>query len=182
MKPSKRLTGRDFLWHCGWMMALGACAACASGGPAPRTQPTPTTPEPRVERPEPVREPPQRVLKEDAATARLPGKTAPSPEKPSAAPPPARPEPEKSKEGGPDFLDLLGGKQPEMSVAESGSGSSIRGLSPLSQEYAERQDLSRQSVEAVQTMESFQLPENLLNRFLKEGRLGKYQSNPPAAR
>ncbi len=75
--------------------------------------------------------------------------------------------------GGGDFLGMLGGEQ-KMAARESASGSSIRGLSPISEEHAKSKGIPQDHIQAVKTMESFQLPRGVLDDFMKQGRLGEY--------
>lgn len=72
-----------------------------------------------------------------------------------------------------DFLDALGGNQ-HMAARESASGSSIRGLSPVSERHARSKGISRESIEAVIQMESFKVTDAELDRFQQEGGLGEY--------
>ncbi|MBI4383225.1 MAG: SH3 domain-containing protein [Nitrospinae bacterium] len=76
--------------------------------------------------------------------------------------------------GGGDALDVLGGKQ-QIAARESGSGSSIRGLSPISEKNAQSKGISPVNIQAVKQMESFKATPQELDKFLKEGRLGEYQ-------
>ncbi len=76
--------------------------------------------------------------------------------------------------GGGDALDVLGGKQ-QIAARESGSGSSIRGLSPISEKNAQSKGISAENIQAVKQMESVKINPQELDKFLKEGRLGEYQ-------
>lgn len=58
-----------------------------------------------------------------------------------------------------------------MSAQESGSGSSIRGLSPISHTYATNNKIPEKAVESLRAMEEFQVSPGELKRFLEEGRL-----------
>lgn len=76
--------------------------------------------------------------------------------------------------GGGNVLDTLGGKQ-QIAARESGSGSSIRGLSPMAEKDAKSKGVSPENIQAVKQMESFRVNPEELNKFLQEGRLGEYQ-------
>ncbi|QPJ64752.1 MAG: SH3 domain-containing protein [Candidatus Nitrohelix vancouverensis] len=75
--------------------------------------------------------------------------------------------------GDADLLGSLGGRQ-KVAANETGSSSSIRGLSPTSQELAQKKGIPKESVQAVQAMESYQISNNDLDQFLQEGQLGEY--------
>jgi uncharacterized protein YgiM (DUF1202 family) len=76
------------------------------------------------------------------------------------------------QDGG-DVLGALGGNQ-RMAARESASGSSIRGLSPVSEEHARKKGATSESIQAVKDMEKFIVQPEQLDRFLEEGRLGEY--------
>lgn len=74
--------------------------------------------------------------------------------------------------GGGGFADVLAGNQ--ISANESTSASSIRGLSPVSENYAKNKGISAQNVKAVDNMEAFKIDSLELDKFLQEGKLGEY--------
>ncbi len=74
--------------------------------------------------------------------------------------------------GGGGFADVLAGSQ--MSANESTSASSIRGLSPVSENYAKSKGISTQNIQAVDNMEAYKINSAELEKFLQEGRLGEY--------
>ncbi|MZH45849.1 MAG: SH3 domain-containing protein [Nitrospinae bacterium] len=76
-------------------------------------------------------------------------------------------------QGDGDVLAALGGEQ-KMSARESASGSSIRGLSPISEQHARKKGATEESIQAVKNMESFKVRPEELDRFLEEGKLGEY--------
>ncbi|MFQ5450527.1 MAG: SH3 domain-containing protein [Nitrospinaceae bacterium] len=78
-----------------------------------------------------------------------------------------------SRSGGGDFLGALGGRQ-QIAARESSSGSSIRGLSPISEQHAKNKGISKENIEAVKQMESFRVSPEAMDNFLKQGRLGEY--------
>ena len=61
-------------------------------------------------------------------------------------------------------------------VASSGSssGSSIRGLSPISEDYAKRKGITRGDIAAVNHMERLTVSEKELDQFLAKGKLREY--------
>ncbi len=69
-------------------------------------------------------------------------------------------------------LDALGGQQ--MAARESASGSSIRGLSPISEQHAKSKGISEESINAVKAMEDFKVSASDLDAFVKTGKLGEY--------
>lgn len=75
--------------------------------------------------------------------------------------------------GGGGGLDSLVGSQ-KMSASESSSGSSIRGLSPISEDYAKNKGMKSSSLDAVRQMEGFSVSRTAVDRFQKEGNLGEY--------
>ncbi|KMP11400.1 hypothetical protein UR09_02120 [Candidatus Nitromaritima sp. SCGC AAA799-A02] len=72
-----------------------------------------------------------------------------------------------------DFLNALGGDQ-KMAARESASGSSIRGLSPVSEKRARSKGIAVENIEAVKQMESFKVSDQEVDRFLEKGGLGEY--------
>lgn len=72
-----------------------------------------------------------------------------------------------------DVLAALGGNQ-KMAARESASGSSIRGLSPISEQHARKKGATDESIQAVKNMETFKVRPEELDRFLEEGKLGEY--------
>ena len=79
----------------------------------------------------------------------------------------------KSAKSALSFADILSGG-PSISVLESSSGSSIRGLSPAVKSYAKSKGLSSSAVQAVTNMETYQVDDRELEKFLQKGRLGEY--------
>ena len=75
--------------------------------------------------------------------------------------------------GGGDLLGALGGRQ-KIAARESSSGSSIRGLSPISEKHAKNKGISEEEIQAVKQMETFGVNPQEMENFLKEGRLGEY--------
>lgn len=75
--------------------------------------------------------------------------------------------------GGGGGLDALVGDQ-KMAAAETSSGSSIRGLSPISESYAKGKGISPANIASVKNMESFSVPNNQVDQFQAEGGLGPY--------
>lgn len=75
--------------------------------------------------------------------------------------------------GGGDVLGALGGRQ-KIAARESSSGSSIRGLSPISEKHAKNKGISEEEIQAVKQMETFRIHPQEMDKFLKEGRLGEY--------
>ena len=76
-------------------------------------------------------------------------------------------------QGDGDVLSALGGDQ-KMAARESASGSSIRGLSPISEQHARKKGATEESIQAVKNMENFKVRPEELDRFLEEGKLGEY--------
>ncbi len=72
-----------------------------------------------------------------------------------------------------DVLGALGGQQ-QIAARESAYGSSIRGLSPVSEKHAIEKGASPASIEAVKEMERYKVNDEELEQFLEEGRLGAY--------
>jgi hypothetical protein len=70
------------------------------------------------------------------------------------------------------FADVLAGNR--ISANESTSASSIRGLSPVSENYAKSKGISTQNIEAVYNMEALKIDSVDLDKFLQEGQLGEY--------
>lgn len=75
--------------------------------------------------------------------------------------------------GGSGVLGALGGRQ-KIAARESSSGSSIRGLSPISEKHAKNKGISEEEIQAVKQMETFRIHPQEMEKFLKEGRLGEY--------
>lgn len=75
--------------------------------------------------------------------------------------------------GGGGGLDALTGSQ-KMAANESSSGSSIRGLSPISENYAKGHGISADHVNSVKQMESFSVSESQIDAFQEQGELGPY--------
>jgi hypothetical protein len=61
-----------------------------------------------------------------------------------------------------------------MAAKESASGSSIRGLSPISEQHAKSKGISQESIDAVKQMEAFKVSAKELDEFMKTGKLGEY--------
>lgn len=78
-----------------------------------------------------------------------------------------------SSQGDGDVLGALGGDQ-RMAARESASGSSIRGLSPVSEQHARKKGATSESIQAVKDMEDYKVRAEELDRFLEEGKLGEY--------
>jgi hypothetical protein len=74
--------------------------------------------------------------------------------------------------GGGGFADILSGSQ--ISANESSSASSIRGLSPVSENYAKSKGISRKNIEAIDNMEAYKISSGELESFLQQGKLGEY--------
>lgn len=75
--------------------------------------------------------------------------------------------------GGGDLLGALGGRQ-KIAARESSSGSSIRGLSPISEKHAKTKGISEEEIKSVKQMETYNVAPEAMDKFLKEGRLGEY--------
>ncbi len=75
--------------------------------------------------------------------------------------------------GGDGMLESIGGKQ-KIAARESGSGSSIRGLSPVSEKHAQSKGISAKNIQSVKQMESFKVSREDLEKFLRDGKLGEY--------
>lgn len=65
-------------------------------------------------------------------------------------------------------------RRPRIAALESTSGSSIRGLVPASKKYAKDKGIPEQYIQAIMRMESYAIPAEELDQFLKEGKLGEY--------
>lgn len=78
-----------------------------------------------------------------------------------------------ANEDGGGFLNALGGKK--MTARESASASSIRGLSPVSEEHAKKKGVSQKDIQAVKDMETFHVSPDDVDRFLANRKLGEYQ-------
>lgn len=77
-----------------------------------------------------------------------------------------------AKAGG-GLLDILGG-DPKFAAKESASSSSIRGLSPMSEEHAKKKGISEKDIQAVKQMESFKVSTEELEQFLAQRKLGEF--------
>jgi uncharacterized protein YgiM (DUF1202 family) len=77
------------------------------------------------------------------------------------------------KDAGGGLLDVLG-KSQKVAAKEASSGSSIRGLSPMSEEHAKKKGISKESIEAVKQMEAFKVSPEEVAQFLAERKLGEY--------
>ena len=77
------------------------------------------------------------------------------------------------RQGERDVLGALGGNQ-RMAARESASGSSIRGLSPISEQHARKKGATSESIQAVKDMEDFKVRPEELDRFFEKGKLGEY--------
>ena len=75
--------------------------------------------------------------------------------------------------GDSDVLGALGGQQ-QIAARESAYGSSIRGLSPVSEKHAIKKGVSPASIDSVKEMELYKIDDEVLDKFLEEGRLGAY--------
>ncbi len=75
-------------------------------------------------------------------------------------------------QGGGGLDGLLGNQK--IAAAESSSGSSIRGLSPISEKHAKAHGVSEENIKAVQQMEEYSISANELDQFLSEGKLREY--------
>ncbi|PIQ96188.1 MAG: hypothetical protein COV67_10745 [Nitrospinae bacterium CG11_big_fil_rev_8_21_14_0_20_56_8] len=74
---------------------------------------------------------------------------------------------------GGNVLEALGGRE-QVSARESSSATSIRGLTPVSEQYAKNKGISPASVDAVKQMEALSIPREEREKFLAEGNLGEY--------
>ncbi|MGV7220651.1 MAG: SH3 domain-containing protein [Nitrospinales bacterium] len=74
--------------------------------------------------------------------------------------------------GGSGLSSVVG----ERKVADSGSasGSSIRGLSPVSEKHAQQKGISQTDINAVKQMESVQISSSTVDQFLSGRKLGEY--------
>jgi hypothetical protein len=77
-----------------------------------------------------------------------------------------------SSGGGSGLAGVVG----ERKVADSGSasGSSIRGLSPVSEKHAQKKGISQSDIDAVKQMESVQISSSAVDQFLSGRKLGEY--------
>ncbi len=78
-----------------------------------------------------------------------------------------------AKAGGGGLLDILGGDQ-KISARESSSSSSIRGLSPISEEHAKKKGISEKDIQAVKQMETFKVSAEEIEQFLAQRKLGEF--------
>ncbi len=80
----------------------------------------------------------------------------------------------RSQSGG--VLAALGGRS-NVSVHESGSGSSIRGLQPASQSYARKKRIGQSHIRALDRIKNFTVDANDLLRFKREGGTGEFSGD-----
>jgi uncharacterized protein YgiM (DUF1202 family) len=72
-----------------------------------------------------------------------------------------------------NLLATLGGSS-AVSVHESSSDSSIRGMQPTSQKYAKSKKISKNNVQALKYMEKFSVSDKDLLKFQKNGSIGEF--------
>lgn len=77
------------------------------------------------------------------------------------------------KAGGGGLLDVLGGDT-KIAANESSSASSIRGLSPMSEEHAKKKGVSEKDIQAVKQMENFHVSPQEVEQFLAQRKLGEF--------
>ncbi|GJL78625.1 MAG: hypothetical protein NPINA01_16140 [Nitrospinaceae bacterium] len=77
------------------------------------------------------------------------------------------------KDAGGGLLDVLG-KSQKIAAREASSSSSIRGLSPMSEEHARKKGVSSESIRAVKQMEAFKVSPDEIENFLAQRKLGEY--------
>jgi len=75
-------------------------------------------------------------------------------------------------EEGDSILSKLGGGK--ISAKESTSASSIRGLSPVSEEHAKKKGISAEDIQAVKNMEELSISSQEVEQFLSGRKLGEY--------
>ena len=80
--------------------------------------------------------------------------------------------PAKKDEGG-GLLDILG-KSQKIAAKEATSSSSIRGLSPMSEEHAKKKGISEKDIQAVKQMEAFTVSPDEVEQFLVQRQLGEF--------
>lgn len=78
-----------------------------------------------------------------------------------------------AKAGGGGLLDILGGDQ-KIATRESTSSSSIRGLSPMSEEHAKKKGVSEKDIQAVKQMETLIVSAEEIEQFLSQRKLGEF--------
>lgn len=78
-----------------------------------------------------------------------------------------------AKAGGGGLLDVLGGDT-KIAAKESSSASSIRGLSPMSEEHAKKKGVSEKDIQAVKQMENFKVSAHEVEQFLAHRKLGEF--------
>lgn len=78
-----------------------------------------------------------------------------------------------AKSGGGGLLDVLG-SNPKFAAKESSSSSSIRGLSPMSEEHAKKKGVSEKDIQAVKQMENFHVSAQEVEQFLAQRKLGEF--------
>lgn len=74
-------------------------------------------------------------------------------------------------------LSSLFGERNKVSLKESRSGGSIRGLQPVTQTYVRNKKIQPANLEAVQRMERYHLSQADLLQFQKEGSLGEFSGD-----
>lgn len=79
----------------------------------------------------------------------------------------------KAPSSGGGLFDSLGGDN-TMAANEASSGSSIRGLSPVSEEHAKKKGISEADIQAVKDMENFRVSPQDVDQFLASRKLGEY--------
>ncbi len=70
-------------------------------------------------------------------------------------------------------LGLLSGNS-SIHAKEARSGGSIRGMQPVSKEYAQNKRIDGAHIRALEWMERFQVSDNELIRFKREGKIGEF--------
>ena len=78
-----------------------------------------------------------------------------------------------AKESAGGLLDVLGDNQ-KIAAKESSSASSIRGLSPISEEHAKKKGVSEKDIQAVKQMENFKVSVQDVEQFLAQRKLGEF--------
>ena len=147
--------------------APSARAEASASTEAPRRAAPSPQPEVRERQTQPVESPPA-INAGTRETAEV--RTPPVYERKPVRSRTLSPQPTQTAKADNSLEDLLLGS-PSMSAQESASGSSIRGLSPISKTYATKQKIPDETVESLRAMEAFQVSPEELQRFLKEGQL-----------
>ena len=75
------------------------------------------------------------------------------------------------EDGGGILSNLGGGK---ISAKEASSASSIRGLSPVSEEHAKKKGISEKDIQDVKDMEKLRISPHEVEQFLAKRKLGEY--------